>query len=63
MFIAAKVFFSSFEVPWFCLTRGYCKREMRNSVNEIANDPKLTKIDPKTFKTYLKNVAIFTFPL
>ena len=56
MFIAAKAFFSSFEVPWFCLTRGYCKREMRNSGNEIANENS-SKIDPKTFKTYLKNVA------
>ena len=61
MFKAAKVFFSSFEVNWFCLTRDYCKREMRNLVNKIANeDP--SKIDPKTFKAYLKSVAEFTFP-
>ena len=32
------IFLSSLEVPWFCLTRGYCKREIRNSVNKIANE-------------------------
>ena len=41
--------------------RGYCKREMRNSVNKIANKDS-SKIDPKTYKAYLKNVAVFTFP-
>ena len=61
MLIAAKVFFSSFEVAWFCLTLGYCKREMRNSVNKIANEDS-SKIDLKNFKVYLKNVAVFTFP-
>ena len=61
LLIAAKVFFSSFEVTSFCLTRGYCKREMRNLVNKIANQDS-SKIDPKTFKACLKNVAVFTFP-
>ena len=41
--------------------RGYCKREMRNSVNKIANKDS-SKTDPKTYKAYLKNVAVFTFP-
>ena len=40
-----KSFFISFEVPWLCLTRFYCKRDS-------------SKIDPKTFKDYLKNVAL-----
>ena len=44
-----------------CLTRDYCKREMRNSFNKIANEDS-SKMDPKTFKAYLKNIAAFTFP-
>ena len=31
---------------------------MRISVNKIANEDS-SKIDPKTFKAYLKNVAVF----
>ena len=61
LLIAAKEFFSSFEVTWFCLRRDYCKRAMRNSINKIANEDS-SKIDPKTFKAYLKNVVVFTCP-
>ena len=50
--------FSSFEVPWFCLTRGYFKREMRNSANIIANGES-SKIDPGTFKGTLSGLRQF----
>ena len=34
---------------------------MRNSVNKIENED-WSKIEPETFKAYLKNVVLFTFP-
>ena len=41
----------------------YCKREMRNSVKKNGEEDSSKKKGPKSFKAYLKNVAIFTFPI